>query len=266
MVTSNVRHDTMLDFRAIDPASIGDGTAVKLPTGVYEVFISEAKNVTSKQGKPQTEFKCKVKDPKYGGTVRTVWIGHSQGAEDKVQYVWIRAFQSIGITPEQLKAAGVIQEDQVPAFFTGKTAYIEWTEANVEMGQNASTDLITPAAFKVKSEAIAAALAAGTAPPPTGAQARATSPGNGSAAQAPAAQAPAAQVPASVPAFTASIPTQAPGLQAPSGLAGMFGGGAPAVDPRLAGTAALAAGTPGLPIAPQTTAGSSPSLMSLLGG
>ena len=78
MVTSNVRHDTMLDFRAIDPASIGDGTAVKLPTGVYEAFISEAKIVTSKQGKPQTEFKCKIKDPKYGGTVRTVWIGHSQ--------------------------------------------------------------------------------------------------------------------------------------------------------------------------------------------
>lgn len=248
MVTSNVRHDTMLDFRAIDPASIGDGTAVKLPTGVYEVTISEAKNVTSKQGKPQTEFKCKVKDPKYGGTTRTVWIGHSSGAEDKVQYVWIRAFQSIGISPEQLKAAGVIQEDQVPAFFTGKTAYIEWTEANPEMGQNASTDLITPAAFKVKSEAIAAAVAAGTAPPPTGAQARAGSP-----SAAPGAQAPAAQAPASAPAFTASIPTQSPTVQAPAGLAGMFGG-APA---------AQAPAAP--PIAPQTNAGASSSLMSLLG-
>lgn len=239
----------MLDFRAIDPASIGDGTAVKLPTGVYEVTISEAKNVTSKQGKPQTEFKCKVKDPKYGGTTRTVWIGHSSGAEDKVQYVWIRAFQSIGISPEQLKAAGVIQEDQVPAFFTGKTAYIEWTEANPEMGQNASTDLITPAAFKVKSEAIAAAVAAGTAPPPTGAQARAGSP-----SAAPGAQAPAAQAPASAPAFTASIPTQSPTVQAPAGLAGMFGG-APA---------AQAPAAP--PIAPQTNAGASSSLMSLLGG
>lgn len=242
----------MLDFRNIDPTTIGDGTAVKLPTGVYEVTITEAKNVTSKQGKPQTEFKCKVKDPKYGGTVRTVWIGHSAGAEDKVQYVWIRAFQSIGISPEQLKGAGVIQEDQVPAFFTGKTAYIEWTEANVEMGQNASTDLITPAAFKVKSEAIAAAAAAGTAPPPTGAQSRAAAPGS-----APAAQAPAAQASVSAPAFTASIPTQAPAapaVQAPAGLAGMFG----------AAPAAQAPAAP--PIAPQANAGASSSLMSLLGG
>ena len=239
----------MLDFRNIDPTSIGDGTAVKLPTGVYEVTITEAKNVTSKQGKPQTEFKCKVKDPKYGGTTRTVWIGHSSGPEDKVLFVWIRAFQSIGISPEQLKGAGVIQEDQVPAFFTGKTAYIEWTEANAEMGQNASTDMITPAAFKVKSDAIAAAVAAGTAPPPTGAQSRAASPG---AASTP--QAPAGQGATSAPAFTASIPTPGPAVQAPSGLAGMFGGG----------SAVQAPAAP--PVAPQTNTGPSSSLMSLLGG
>lgn len=240
----------MLDFSKLDPTSVGDGTAIKLPSGVYPVTVKETKETASKNGKPQIEFKVQVNDAKYGNPVRTIWIGCSSGPDDKVQWVWIRAFQSIGVTPEQLKGIGQMPEAAAAASFVGRAAFIEWTDGNPDLNQNPNCEFITGAAYKQKSEAIAAALANGQAPPQTRAQASsATAAASGNAAPAVS----PASVPAAAPAFTASIPTGAvPSVAAPAGLAGLFaGGGAPVAAPPV--------------IAPVATGGGSMDLASLLG-
>jgi hypothetical protein len=239
----------MLDFSKLDPSSVGDGTAVKLPSGVYPVTVKETKETATKNGKPQIEFKVQINDAKFGNPVRTIWIGCSSGPDDKVQWVWIRAFQSIGVTPEQLKGIGQMPEAAAAASFVGRAAYIEWTDGNQDLNQSPNCEFITAAAYKQKAEAIAAALAKGEAPPQTRAQASSAASGNA----APAAS--AASVPAASPAFTASIPTgSAPTVAAPGGLAGLFAGGgvpAPSVAPPV--------------IAPAPAGGGSMDLAALLG-
>lgn len=201
----------MLDFTAIDLNNIGDGTGVNLPTGVYPgVITSATQTVTKNTGRPQFEFKIKVTDPQYAGAIRTTWISLPQTGEDKVVYVWVRAFQSIGITPEQLKAAGRIPFEQVSAMFTGRNCFIDWTEGNKDLGQNPDLKFITSAAFDQRKAAQGASA-------PVAQQAPAVQQAP-VAQQAPrTAQIPVQQVaPAAMPGF--ALPAAAPAAAAGAGV------------------------------------------------
>jgi hypothetical protein len=155
----------MLDFTSIDLSTIGDGTGVNLPTGVYaSQIVSAQQTVTKNTGRPQFEFKVKVLDPQYNGAVRTTWISLPQSPDDKVVYVWVRAFQSIGVAPDALKQAGRIPFEQVSAMFTGRNCFIDWTEGNKDLGQNPDMKFITSAAFEQRKAAQAAAPAQTAAP------------------------------------------------------------------------------------------------------
>lgn len=148
----------MFDFSDLDPSTIGDGTGVAVPTGVYKGKISSCVATQSKgTGRPQFEFKVQIAEAPCAGAIRTEWISVPQSSADKVVYIWARAFQSIGVSPEKLKAAGNIPSEQIPQFFTGKDCYIDFVAGNRDMGQYDKFKFITEAAYKVKKAAAAAA-------------------------------------------------------------------------------------------------------------
>jgi hypothetical protein len=148
----------MFDFSDLDPTTIGDGTGVAVPTGVYKGKISSCTSTQSKNtGRAQFEFKVQIAETPYNGAIRTEWISVPQSAQDKVVYIWARAFQSIGVSPEKLKAAGTIPPEQIPQFFNGKDCYIDFTAGNRDMGGYDKVKFITGPAYKVKKAAAAAA-------------------------------------------------------------------------------------------------------------
>jgi hypothetical protein len=155
----------MFDFSDINPDEIGDGTGIAVPTGAYKAKISSCTSSTASTGRAQFEFKVSIAEAPYAGAIRTEWISVPQSKEDKVKYIWTRAFQSIGIPPEKLKAAGVVPAEQIPQFFTGKACHIDFVAGNKDMGQYDKLKFITEAAYKVKKAAATAATAAAAAAP-----------------------------------------------------------------------------------------------------
>jgi len=147
----------MFDFSEIIPEEIGDGTGIAVPTGAYKAKITSCKSSTASTGRAQFEFKVAIAEAPYAGATRTEWISVPQSKEDKVVYIWTRAFQSIGVPPEKLKAAGSIDPEQIPQFFNGKTCHIDFVAGNKDMGGYDKIKFITEAAYKVKKAAAAAA-------------------------------------------------------------------------------------------------------------
>jgi hypothetical protein len=161
-LNSKAKATTMFDFSHIDPETIGDGTGIVLPSGVYTAKIVSCMPTQSKNtGRAQFEFKLSITEAPYIGASRVEWISVPQSSDDKVVFVWARAFQSIGVPPEKLKAAGKISTEQMPNLFKDKSCFIEFTAGNRDMGQYDKCKFITEAAYKVKKEVGV------HAPPPT---------------------------------------------------------------------------------------------------
>jgi len=153
----------MFDFSTINPDEIGDGASIDLPTGIYKGSIASCKATQSKNtGRAQHEFKVSITEDPYKGAIRTEWISDPTGPEDKVKFIWIRVFQSIGVTPEKLKAAGTVPPEQIPAFFTGKPCFIDFVKGNRDMGQYDKLRFITAKAYEVKKAQAVALAASGT--------------------------------------------------------------------------------------------------------
>lgn len=146
----------MFDFSGLNPDEIGDGTSIDLPSGVYKATIQSCKPSQAKgTGRDQFEFKLGVAEAPYVGATRTEWISTPNAPDDKVNFIWVRAFQSIGVAPAKLKQAGSISAEQIPAFFTGKPCFFEYVKGNRDMGQKDNVRFITEAAYKAKKEQLA---------------------------------------------------------------------------------------------------------------
>lgn len=137
----------MFDFSKVDPDKVGDGIAVAVPKGVYEVEIASVKTAVTKGGKPQMEFKVAFQGA-YKGATRTTWILIPEGPDAKVMIIWVRVFQSVGIPPEKLKARGRLTEEETIKLLTGKKAYVRFTPGNRDMGVYDQTQFVTKAAYE----------------------------------------------------------------------------------------------------------------------
>ena len=180
-------YDIMFDFSGLDTDSIGDGIYIEVPTGTYKGKIASCKATQSKSsGRAQFEFKVSITEAPYVGAVRTTWISVPQSADDKVMYVWARAFQSVGVPPTKLKAAGNIPAEQIPNFFQGKECFIDYTAGNRDMGEYDRVKFLTEVAYKVKKENAEAAAALGVAAPASPAAVGASAPVSASMAATPA--------------------------------------------------------------------------------
>ena len=202
-----------LDFSDI---TISEGGGVPLPIGVFPGRVQTAQIVASSKGTPQVEFKVEISEPDYQGAVRTEWINLSPSDPTDAKkvashkQVWATAFLAVGLTPDELRAAGPIAHQQIPGIFAGRDCVVEISE-RVKLDGSTTQRLrfLKPATYATRRAAQ-------------------------DAAGGPQAVAPAAPKPLAVAAPSAlPTPPAAPAAVPSNGIA------APAAAPASAGLAAL---------------------------
>ena len=209
-----------LDFSDI---TITEGGGVPLPTGVFPGRVQTAQIVASSKGTPQVEFKVEITEVDYAGAVRTEWINLSPSDTTDAKkvashkQVWATAFLAVGLTPDELRAAGPIAHQQIPGIFAGRDCVVEISE-RVKMDGSTTQRLrfLKPATYATRRAAQDAA--------------------GGPQAVAPAA-APAA--PAAPKPLAVAAPSALPTPPAAVAAAPSNGIAAPAAAPASAGLAAL---------------------------
>jgi hypothetical protein len=204
-----------LDFSSIN---ITEGGGVPLPNGVFPGTVQAAEIVQSSSGTAQVQIKVEITEPAYAGSVRTEWINLQPSDPSKAAahlQVWATALLSIGLTIDQIKAAGQIPHEQIPGIFAGRDCTVEISERTKMDGSTTQRlRFLKPATYEVRRAAQDAA--------------------GGPQASAPAAAAPAL-APTPVPAPTA-LPTPPAAAVAPAAVPAAV---AAAPAPASAGLAAL---------------------------
>jgi hypothetical protein len=208
-----------LDFSDI---TITEGGGVPLPTGVFPGRVQTAQIVASSKGTPQVEFKVEITEFDYAGAVRTEWINLSPSDPTDAKkvashkQVWATAFLAVGLTPDELRAAGPIAHQQIPGIFAGRDCVVEISERTKMDGTTTQRlRFLKPATYATRRAAQDAA-------------------GGPQGAPAVAPAAPAAPTPLAVAAPSAlPTPPAAPAAAPSNGIA------APAAAPASAGLAAL---------------------------
>lgn len=233
-----------LDFSAL---SISEGGGVSHPNGVFPGIVQSAQIVASGGGTPQVEIKVEPTEPEYAGAVRTTWINLAASDPSKADgllQVWAACLLSVGLTIEQIKAAGKIPHEQIPGVLTGRPCFYEASDRLKGDGSyTQQINFLKPATYVIRRAAQDAA--GGPTPFDASRQAPATAvAGLGAPLALPtaplalptppvaAATAPVFAAPAAAPVFQAPAPAPAPVFQAP----------APAAAPASAGLAALLGG------------------------
>jgi hypothetical protein len=231
---------TLFNFAEIDVNQVGDGVAVHLESGVYPVQIVEVNQTVSKNGRPQIEIKVRVTEGPGAGAIRTNWVGLPTGEDNRVLYVWAGILFSTGLTKEQLAKAS-LNTEQIVGYLKGapgnpRTAFIDYTAGDRDMGQYDNVKFITREGYEKKKANPEAFAAPAPRTPP--------------AAAASAAVAPAGIPVVPVAGHNAVIPGAAPAAfpQAPAASAGV-----------PAPSAAV------VPSAPATTPGAAGDLLSMFG-
>ena len=204
-----------LDFSSIN---ITEGGGVPLPNGVFPGTVQAAEIVQSSSGTAQVQIKVEITEPAYAGSVRTEWINLQPSDPSKAAahlQVWATALLSIGLTIDQIKAAGQIPHEQIPGIFAGRDCTVEISErTKMDGSKTQRLRFLKPATYEVRRAAQDAAGGPQASAPAAPALAPTPVPAPTALPTPPA----AAVAPAAVPAAVAAAPAPAS-----AGLAALLG-------------------------------------------